>query len=79
MDQFQNKIKTGTKREQLEAIRDLLAQKLEAAPASAAASIARELVGTIKELGYLEVTREGSKADELAARRADRIARSQDL
>jgi hypothetical protein len=78
VDQFQTAIKTGTKRQQLEALRDLLTDRLSAAPASAVASISRELLTVIKELGYLEVTREGSKADELAARRADRIARAKD-
>lgn len=77
MSKFTETIKTGAKKDQLQAIRDLLAERLEAAPASAVPNTARELVAVIKELGYTEVTREGSKADELAQRRADRIARSQ--
>ena len=67
-------IATGTRREQLEALRDHLAQELENAPAGIAiAPIAAQLRSVLADLESLP-TGKGSTVDDLAQRRASRRA-----
>lgn len=65
-----------TRREQLEDLRDILHAQLRDAPPSAVAGIAREYRMTLAELAVMGAgsgTREeGSKVDELSARRDSR-------
>lgn len=75
---FREVVSTGTRREQLEALRDVLAVNLETAPHSAVAGISRELQSVLRELESLVTTREGSKVDELARRRKERRATATD-
>ena len=66
-----------TRRDQLETLRDLLLENLRDAPPSAVAGIAREYRMTLAELasmgpGVNRPAEEGSKVDELSARREAR-------
>lgn len=66
-----------SRRERLEHLRDLLLEQLQSAPPSAAAGIAREYRMTLAELasmgpGANAPREEGSKVDELEARREAR-------
>lgn len=66
-----------SRRERLEQLRDLLRAQLESAPPSAVAGIAREYRATLAELAAMGAgadapREEGSKVDELAARREAR-------
>jgi hypothetical protein len=66
-----------SRREQLEALRDILLAQLERAPASAVAGIAREYRMTLAELASMgpgagASREEGSTVDELSARREAR-------
>lgn len=66
---------SGDQRAALEAIRDQLAAQLERAEPAVAAQIAGQLRATLKDLAALPPTREGSKLDEVRARReARRVA-----
>lgn len=67
----------ASRRDQLEELRDLLRDQLDQAPPSAVAGIAREYRATLDALAALESgatprEEEGSKVDELSARRAAR-------
>lgn len=65
-----------SRRDQLEELRDFLRDQLDQAPPSAVAGIAREYRATLDALAALESgatpREEGSKVDELSARRAAR-------
>lgn len=72
-----------TRRERLECLRDLLLENLHDAPPSAVAAIAREYRMTLADLGAMapgvnQPAEEGSKVDELSARRARRRAETAD-
>lgn len=67
-------VRSGDRRASLEAIRDQLAATLAEADAQQVASLAKELRAVITELDSMPRTREGSKSDELAAKRATRRA-----
>lgn len=66
----------ASRRDQLEELRDFLRDQLDQAPPSAVAGIAREYRATLDALAALELgatpREEGSKVDELSARRAAR-------
>jgi hypothetical protein len=64
----------GDFRRSLEAIRDKLAVELAAAEGRDAAPLAKELRAVIAQLEALPGGREGSKSDDLAAKRAARRA-----
>ncbi len=70
-------VATGDRRKSLEAVRDLLADRLIEAGTREAATIAKELRNVMAELYSLPGEREGSKSDELAARRDRRRAAAQ--
>lgn len=70
-------VATGDRRKSLEAVRDLLADRLVEASTREAAPIAKELRNVMAELYSLPGEREGSKSDELAERRARRRAAAQ--
>ncbi|WP_433519051.1 hypothetical protein ACQP2T_28140 [Nonomuraea sp. CA-143628] len=67
-------VEGGNRRASLEAIRDKLAAELRETAGRDAAVIAKELRATIAELDGMPGGKERSTVDELAARRADRIA-----
>jgi hypothetical protein len=67
-------VASGDRREALEAIRGKLAAELGAAFGRDAAAIAKELSAVVRELDDLPTGREASRVDELARRRAGRIA-----
>lgn len=72
-----------TRRETLEELRDLLLDRLLHAPPSAVAGIAREYRATLAELAAMGAgsgapREEGSKVDELAAKRAQRRTEAAD-
>jgi hypothetical protein len=72
-----------TRREQLEDLRDILRAQLHDAPPSAVAGIAREYRMTLTELasmgpGVHRPSEEGSKVDELSARRTNRQSAATD-
>jgi hypothetical protein len=79
-------VERGNRNESLRAVRDLLALRLTEAPPTAVAPIARILVDTIMMATELpsaptgdptpEPEVEESRSDELARRRADRLANS---
>ncbi|MEV4474660.1 hypothetical protein [Nonomuraea sp. NPDC049504] len=69
-------IESGDRRASLQAIRDRLANELRAAEGRDAAAIAKELRATLAELDALPGEEEDA-LDQLAARRADRIADAQ--
>jgi hypothetical protein len=60
---------SGSRRKLLEALRDKLAVELEVAGSGVVAQIASQLRATVEELDGLPVM-QGSKVDEIAARRA---------
>ena len=63
---------SGDYRATLEAIRDQLAHQLERADPAVAAQIAGQLRQTLKDLAALPARKEGSKLDEVRARREAR-------
>lgn len=63
-------------REDLERLRTTLWDRLEDAPSSAVGPIAAQLLRVMIQLGEINATNPGSKADELAERRARRVADS---
>lgn len=67
-------IKAGERRASLEAIRDKLAAELKDAYGRDAAALAKELREVIRELDSLPTGGEESTVDQLAARRARRLA-----
>jgi hypothetical protein len=67
-------VRAGDKRRSLEAIRDRLASELVSAAGRDVAPIAKELQAVIDRIDRLPGGREVSRRDELAARRARRIA-----
>jgi hypothetical protein len=67
-------IRLGDPRTSLEALRDELAEALEAADPAVKAQLAGQLRAVLKDLSSLSDDREVSTADDLAKRRADRIA-----
>lgn len=69
-------VATGDRKKSLEAIRDHLALNLADAEGREIASIAKELRAVMAELYSLPGEREGSKSDDLAARRAARRAKA---
>lgn len=70
-------ITEGDRRASLEAIRDKLARELQVARGRATPAIARELRATLAEIDALPGGKEVDPVDELARRRADRIADAQ--
>lgn len=64
---FLKVIRSGKRKESLEAIRGLLAQRLYDAEARESASVAKQLIAVINELDSVGVGREGSFVDELRA------------
>lgn len=67
-------VASGDRRKSLEAIRDHLALNLVDAEGREIAPIAKELRAVMAEIYSLPGEREGSKSDELAAKRAARRA-----
>lgn len=67
-------VQIGDRRRSLEAIRDKLAAELDEACGRDAATIAKELRETIRELDSLPGGKEASPVDELGARRKARYA-----
>jgi molecular chaperone GrpE (heat shock protein) len=67
-------IRSGDRRRSLEAIRDRLATELQDAEGRDVAPIAKELRAVIDQLDRSPGGKEVSKRDELAARRARRLA-----
>ncbi|MFI7707616.1 hypothetical protein [Nonomuraea sp. NPDC049480] len=74
MSELVSAVEGGDRRKSLEAIRDKLAVELSAAEGRDAAAVAKELRATIAELEGLPDGKERSAVDELASRRADRLA-----
>lgn len=68
-DDFMKVIQTGTYRERLEAIRDLLAERLLRAHPKDAAPIAKQLGEVLAELDQLDSDEERSPLDELRSSR----------
>ena len=68
----------GDRRKSLEAIRDKLAAELRDTVGRDAAALAKELRAVISELDGLPGGKERSTVDELAARRAGRLADAAD-
>lgn len=73
MSELLEAIESGDRRESLQAIRDRLAAELAGAEGRDAAAIAKELRATLAELDALPGEEEDT-VDQLAARRANRIA-----
>jgi hypothetical protein len=71
-------VESGDRRASLEAIRDKLARELAETGGRDAAAIAKELRAVISELDGLPGGKERSTVDELAARRAGRLADAAD-
>jgi hypothetical protein len=67
-------IRSGDRRRSLEAIRDRLAAELQDAEGRDVAPISKELRAVIDQLDRIPGGKEVSKRDELAARRARRLA-----
>lgn len=67
-------VAAGDRGDSLEAIRDRLAKELDEAEGRDVAPIAKELRAVIAEIYSLPRAKEGSKSDELAARRTARRA-----
>ncbi|MET9301773.1 hypothetical protein ABZX66_20865 [Micromonospora aurantiaca] len=67
-------VRNGDRRLSLEAIRDKLAFELDEAFGRDAATIAKELASVIRELDSIPGGKEVSTVDQLAARRAARLA-----
>ena len=67
-----------TYRDELVELRDLLKGRLDDAPASALAPIAKQYAETIREIAAMDATRpaEGSKIDELRVARERRRAKA---
>ena len=64
---------TGDRRKTLEAMRDKLAKDMDKAPPAVVAQIAGRLAAILTDLANLP-GKERSKSDDLAKRRADRVA-----
>lgn len=67
----------GDRRKSLELMRDTLAERLEAAEGRDAAPLSKELREVMRELEQIPTGKEVSTSDELAAKRAARIAKAQ--
>lgn len=65
----------GDQRKTLEAMRDKLARDMDEAPPAVVAQIAGRLAAILADLANLPV-KEMSKSDDLAKRRADRLAKA---
>lgn len=74
MSNLPDVVTKGDRRESLEAIRDLLAEKMPASRGASAALVAKTLADLVREIDELPDGREVSQVDDLAARRADRRA-----
>lgn len=70
-------VRSGDRREALEAVRDKIAAELQEASGMVAASLAKELRATMAELESLPGGREVSAVDDLSARRTARRADAQ--
>ena len=70
-------VRSGDRRRSLESMRDHLADRLDEADGKEAASISKELRAVMLELESIPTGEEVSTSDELAARRAARIAAAQ--
>lgn len=70
-------VRKGDLRASLEAIRDLLAERLVVAEAKESASVAKQLMTVLVELDRLPNEHRESVSDELAKQYADRIAGSE--
>jgi hypothetical protein len=70
-------VRSGDRRLSLEQIRDRLAERLEAAEGKDTAVISKELREVMRELEQIPTGKEVSTSDDLAARRAARIAAAQ--
>jgi hypothetical protein len=71
-------VQSGDRRASLEKMRDALAQSLEAAEGKEVAAISKELREVMRELEQIPTGKEVSTSDDLAKRRADRIAKAAD-
>jgi hypothetical protein len=71
-------IREGDRLASLRAVRDKLAGELEQAPGREAAPLAKELRAVLAEIDSMAPPEEGSRFDELAARRANRLADAED-
>ncbi|MEU8270144.1 hypothetical protein AB0B89_23670 [Sphaerisporangium sp. NPDC049002] len=71
-------VASGDRRRGLEAIRDKLADELGRALGPDAARLAKELTSVMRELATVPTGREESTVDDLAARRAHRLAGAAD-
>ena len=78
MGELVSAVESGDRRKALEAIRDKLAVELHDTPGKDAAALAKELRAVISELDGLPGGKERSAVDELAARRANRLADAAD-
>lgn len=67
-------IAVGSRAAALQAMREKLAAELRDAAGRDAATITKELRAVLAELDQLQPAKEGSRFDELAARRAARVA-----
>lgn len=69
----------ATDREKLQALEDLLRERLDRAPIRETASIAKVLRDVIKDVAALDaqIPQEGSKVDDLAEKRRSRQAKAE--
>jgi hypothetical protein len=67
-------VRSGDRRRSLERMRDQLAERLEAAEGKDAAVISKELREVMRELESIPTGKEVSTSDDLAAKRAARLA-----
>lgn len=67
----------GDRRKSLELMRDALAERLDASEGRDAAPLSKELREVMRELEQIPTGKEVSTSDDLAARRAARIAAAQ--
>lgn len=69
----------ATDREKLQALEDLLRERLDRAPIRETASIAKVLRDVIKDVAVLDaqIPQEGSKVDDLAEKRRSRQAKAE--
>jgi hypothetical protein len=69
-------VRSGDRRLSLESMRDQLAERLEGAEGRDAAVLSKELREVMKELEQIPTGKEVSTSDDLAERRAARIAKA---
>jgi hypothetical protein len=71
-------VRSGDRRVSLEKMRNALAESLEAADGKEVAAISKELREVMRELEQIPTGKEVSTSDDLAAKRAARLAAAQD-